>query len=337
MIANHEPSFAPKLSGRLRGVVRRRPGVRRSAAGASSGEVDCVIVGAGAAGIAAARRLARGRAQLHPDRGVGPDRRPLRRRDEKLRRAVRSRRASDPQSGHQSADASSRAHRSRDLSGAVRRSASASAGATRARASSRIISRHRCAPTARCGRGARQGRHRCAQRACRRISASGSPPSSSRSGPIAAARTSMRFRRSISAARRTATSLRSAARATARCWPSSPRAFRCSSTRGRSSSSHRRGSKVERRHDKGAIIGRFCIITASTNAVLDRHQVRRRPAEAPSGGAREAEARQLRSHRAGANRQSARAAARRSGVREIVGPAHRGAARQCRRHAAVGG
>ena len=80
-----------------------------------------------------------------------------------------------------------------------------------------------------------------------------------------------------------------------------------------------------------------CIITASTNVVLGPHQVRRRPAEAPAGCAGEAQARQLRSHRAGAARQSARPAARRSGVREVVGPAHRRAAGQCRRHAAVGG
>ena len=44
------------------------------------------------------------------------------------------------------------------------------------------------------------------------------------------ARTSARFRRRISAARATATPPRSAGRAMARCWRSSPKAFRCSST-----------------------------------------------------------------------------------------------------------
>ena len=67
------------------------------------------------------------------------------------------------------------------------------------------------------------------------------------------------------------------------------------------------------------------------------HEVRRRPAQALPGRARKAQARQLRPHRAGAQGQSARPAARRSGDREIVGAAHRRSACQCRRHAAYGG
>ena len=66
------------------------------------------------------------------------------------------------------------------------------------------------------------------------------------------------------------------------------------------------------------------------------HQVRGRIAQAPARCARQAQARQLRPHRAGAHRQSARLAARRRGVREIVRAAHRSAARQYGRHAGFG-
>ena len=57
----------------------------------------------------------------------------------------------------------------------------------------------------------------------------------------------------------------------ARCSPSSPKAFRCSSIpRCGSSTAPGRGNRVELSTTKGAIAGRYCIITASTNAVLDR-------------------------------------------------------------------
>ncbi len=57
----------------------------------------------------------------------------------------------------------------------------------------------------------------------------------------------------------------------ARCSPSSPKAFRCSSIPRRgSSTAGGRGNRVELSTTKGAVAGRYCIITASTNAVLDR-------------------------------------------------------------------
>ena len=67
-------------------------------------EADIVVIGAGAAGIAAARRDHGGEPQ--GDRGGGgePDRRPLPDRRFDLRRAVRSRRALDAQSRNQSDD-----------------------------------------------------------------------------------------------------------------------------------------------------------------------------------------------------------------------------------------
>ena len=84
------------------------------------------------------------------DRGGGgePDRRPLPHRQHDLRRAVRSRRALDAQSRHQSDDqarAQCRASRSRPRRRARK---SASAAATPAPARPRNFSRRWCAPTA---------------------------------------------------------------------------------------------------------------------------------------------------------------------------------------------
>ena len=128
---------------------RLRP-ARRSASAAAprSSEVDCVIVGAGAAGIAAARRLAAAGRSFIADRGGEPDRRALFRRDAQLRRcrSIAARISSTTRTAIRW-PSSRRAPGSKS----IRRrpaSASASAGATRAKASSRIIWPRRCAPTA---------------------------------------------------------------------------------------------------------------------------------------------------------------------------------------------
>ena len=173
---------------------------------------------------------------------------------------------------------------------------------------------------------------------CRAISAIGGRPWSSRSAPTAAARTSTRSRRSISAApaeRDTAAFCRQGYGALlAKLAEGIPVQL---DTRGEARRHHRPRHQGRAVDDQGHDRRRA---TASSppppTCVLRAHQVRRRPAQAPARRAGEAHARQLRPHRAGAARQSARTAARRSGVREVGRPAHRRAARQCRRHAAVG-
>ena len=108
-------------------------------------------------------------------------------------------------------------------------------------------------------------------------------------------------------------------------------------TRGEARRHRGRGTRVELSTTKGTIAGRYCIITASTNVVLDRIKF--------DGGLPKRQQDALEKLKLGSfdhialelHRQSARPAARRSGVREIVRPANRRAARQCRRHAAVGG
>ena len=58
------------------------------AAGPASADVDVVIIGAGAAGIAAARKHRRRRPPLYPDRSDRSHRRPLHHRHQDLRRAL---------------------------------------------------------------------------------------------------------------------------------------------------------------------------------------------------------------------------------------------------------
>ena len=170
----------------------------------------------------------------------------------------------------------------------------------------------------------------CARR-CRRISASGGRRWNSCSAPSAAARISTKFRRWI--------------------WPRRRARHRCvlppglrraaGKARRRHSGAARHAGDARRHHRPRNTVEIDDRARAHQRARRDRHgvdqrarvgpdQVRRRPAEAPHRRAREALARQLRSRRAGAEGQSARTAARRSGVREGDRPAHRGAARQCR-------
>ena len=202
----------------------------RTAPARAPDEVDCIIVGAGAAGIAAARRLsAAGRSftLVEASNRIGGR---CFAETQSFGVAVRPRRAFHPQSGQQSADQARGADRARDLSGAVR-PAHPHRPAQRPRRRARGLSGRVGARQSRDrGRGARQGRRRLRQRAAprpRRLAVHRGV----RARPLhQRARTSARFRRRISAAPATATSPRSAARATARCSPSSPRAFRCSST-----------------------------------------------------------------------------------------------------------
>ena len=118
----------------------------------------------------------------------------------------------------------------------------------------RIIWPRRCAPIAR-SRDAVRGRADvdCAARAAAR-SRRVAVHRGVRARPLQQrARTSARFRRPISAAPASATSARSAVRATARCWPSSPKAFRCElDTRG-DAGRHQpaRGTKVDAVDDEG--------------------------------------------------------------------------------------
>ena len=203
---------------------------QRAARTATPSEVDCIIVGAGAAGIAAARRLREtnrsfvlieasnrigGRCVTETksfgvpfDRGAhlihNPDSNPL------TKLASRTGLEIYPAPTGQRIRVGRRNAREGELEDyltALVRANRAIADAVRGRARSR--QRERVAARSR----------RVAER-----------PSSSRSGPTTAARISPRFPRRISAARPTATSARSAARASARCSPSSPKASRCRST-----------------------------------------------------------------------------------------------------------
>ena len=86
---------------------------------AASGETETIIVGAGAAGIAAARRLAAAGRRYRAGRGRRSRRRALHHRHQDLRRAVRSRRALDLFVRHQSGDQGAAQRESRNLSGAA--------------------------------------------------------------------------------------------------------------------------------------------------------------------------------------------------------------------------
>ena len=85
----------------------------------ASAAVDVIIVGAGSAGIAAARRIAAAGRRYVLRRGVRSYRRPLHHRHQDLRRAVRSRRPLDLRARPQSADQADAAPRHRGLSGAA--------------------------------------------------------------------------------------------------------------------------------------------------------------------------------------------------------------------------
>ena len=67
-------------------------------------EADIVVIGAGAAGIAAARRIQAANRKVIVLEATRPDRRALHHRHHDLRRAIRSRRALDTQSRHQPDD-----------------------------------------------------------------------------------------------------------------------------------------------------------------------------------------------------------------------------------------
>ena len=140
---------------------------------AVAAEADIVVIGAGAAGIAAARRIQAANRKVDRGRGGGQHRRALPDRYRDVRRAVRSRRALAAQSRHQPDDQARAQCRARYLP--RRRSArrSASASATRAPAKPRNSWQRWCAPTApsTTPRAARPTSP--APRCCRRISATG--------------------------------------------------------------------------------------------------------------------------------------------------------------------
>ena len=278
-----------------------------------STEVDCVIVGAGAAGIAAARRLretGRSFILIEASNRIGG-----RCFAETASFGVPFDRGAhlDLQPGLQSADASlRRAPGSRSIR-RRRRSASASAGATPARASLRTISPPRCAPAAPCRtpcaarrdierrqRGA-EGPRRVAvhRRVCARPLFRGQGPRrglGDRSQP----RRRPRHRRDLPPG------LRRAAGQARRGHSGAAR------HRGQARRCHRprqQGRAVDHQgRDRRPLLHHHGVDQCGAGP----HQVRRRPAEAPSGGVREAEARQLRSHRAGA------APAIRSGCRATI-------------------
>ncbi len=184
-----------------------------------SGPVDIVVVGAGAAGIAAARRLSASRGLKFVVLEAGQRaRRPLHHRQPDVRNSVRSRRALDSCSRHQSAGQARTAGRPGDLSGAARASGCGSAGAMRARANSRTSSRRWCATntaiaTAARGRADIAGREGAAE-GPRRMAADDRVRRGAvhlRQGPRP------RSRPSISPARSIATTTPTAGRASARC------------------------------------------------------------------------------------------------------------------------
>ncbi len=188
---------APKLSRRL---CRRSPRGRRSrsAVAPQPSEVDCIIVGAGAAGIAAARRLRSRRAELHPGRGVEPRSAGAAiAENTELRRAVRSRRALHLQPGQQSAG---QAGGAAPASTSIRRRPAQRIRIGRRNARDSELEDF-LAATVRANRAiadaARSRAISIAPARCRRTSANGSPLWSSRSAPTTAPRISTRFRRRI--------------------------------------------------------------------------------------------------------------------------------------------
>ena len=259
-----------------------------------SGSVDVVIVGAGAAGIAAARRLAAAGRRFAlveaADRSAGaasPTPRPS------GCRTIAARTGSTPPTSIRW-----RSSRRRPGSTSIRRRpASACASARRYRA------RRRDGGFSRRAR-ARQRRHRgCRARQERRLVRAGAAEGSRRTGArrssscsdrTAAARISPMSRRSTSPRSPSATSTRSAARASARWSPSSPPACRCScatpatqiewSSRANVSRSTtaRRPVRRARRHRHGV----------DQRAHRRQDQVRARAAEAPARRRRQAHARQ---------------------------------------------
>ena len=173
----------------VRGRLRRR---RRSAPARRGAplprEADIVVIGAGAAGIAAARRIHGCQPQGDRGRSREPDRRPLPHRQRDLRGAVRSRRALAAQSRHQPDDQAGAQRRARRLGGAARARRSASAAATRAPAKPRNFWPRWCAPTAP-STTPRAARPTCpAPPCCRRISATGRGRRNSCSAPTPRAR-----------------------------------------------------------------------------------------------------------------------------------------------------
>ena len=85
-----------------------------------AGDVDIVVIGAGAAGIAAARRVLAAKRSVVVIEASDRTRRALRHRHAAVRRSGRSRRALDSHAGHQSPGEARRNDRSRRLSRAAR-------------------------------------------------------------------------------------------------------------------------------------------------------------------------------------------------------------------------
>ncbi len=125
--------------------------------------VDVVIVGAGAAGIAAARRLVAAGRRFVVLEAAGPHRRALLHRHELLRRAVMTAARTGSTCRTSIRSPSSPPQTGLDIYPAPPGQRCASAGATRAKARWRTISRRWCGPTAHRTRRARKGDISCAQ------------------------------------------------------------------------------------------------------------------------------------------------------------------------------
>ena len=156
---------------------------------AASGETDVAIVGAGAAGIAAARKVAAAGRRFALIEAGDHDRRALHHREPHVRRALRSRRALDPHAGHQSGG-EARARAGLDIYPAPpgQKLRIGKRNAREGEMEDYLAAIVRAKPRDP-GGGARQGRRRLRARRCRRISAIGGRRSNSCSGRSAAART----------------------------------------------------------------------------------------------------------------------------------------------------
>ena len=259
-------------------------------------------------------------------------RRPLHHRHAHLRRAVRPRRALDPHAGHQSGG-QARLARPRYLSGAAGPEAAhrpALCARRRAGGFPAAGARNRAIADA-----ARKADVPCAQ-ALPKDLGDWRQTIEFMLGPTAAARTSRRSRPWTRPLGRARQSTRSAGRASARCWRSSPPVSRSSCptpvTRDRLAPERRggdTGGNDRRARPASSPSPPTCLPPARSSS----RRICRSASSMPAQSSRSAATTTSR----WSCRQSARAAARRPGVREIDRHPHRRDARQRLRHAALHG
>ena len=294
-----------------------------------SGNVDVVIVGAGAAGIAAARRLAAAGKRFALVEAADQVGGRCITDTQDVRRAVRSRRPLDLHGRHQSGGEARAADRARPLSGAAR-PAHAHRPALRARRRDGGFSRRRsCAPTAPSRTPPAAAPTSPARRRCRRISANGGRRIEFVLGPYGAGKdlaeiSAVDFSRG--AERDNDAFCRQGFGALIAKLAAGRRAARDAGDADRMVEPHQRVGHDQPRPVRRARRHRHGV---DQRAHLRQDQVRARAAQARSRCRRQAQARQPRSRGAGVHRQSARAAPRRADVREIGEQSHRRGVRQC--------